>query len=262
MRNRSGEDIADDVDEPERVVSEQVAFHQAEAHERNAREPRADDDHLARAEAVRQQRPHPQRQQRGERKSERCLGGRPPEGLLVIVVEERPAIIGNADRDPEGEEREYGNPPAKEFLLHEDEAPAGKMTSSLYHGARRAVLALFFVHGFVYASWVSRIPAVQGALHLTAAELGLALLGFAAGSIPAMVLCGALIGRYGSRPLSIATTLAFCLALPAMALAPAGPWLFFALCLFGLGGGSMDVASNAHGAEVERLAGRSVMSSF
>ncbi|MDX2149787.1 MAG: MFS transporter [Bryobacteraceae bacterium] len=136
------------------------------------------------------------------------------------------------------------------------------MTSYVYHGPRFAMLALFFVHGFVYAAWVSRIPSIQARLGLTTTELGLVLLGFAAGAIPAMVLSGAVSARHGSRPVLAAATLAFCAALPGMALAGNGPLLFAALVLFGAAGGSMDVAKNAHASELERLAGGSFMSTF
>jgi len=61
---------------------------------------------------------------------------------------------------------------------------------SVPRAARRAVALLFFLNGIVFATWVTRIPAVQIRLLLTPGELGLALLGAAAGALVAMNLSG------------------------------------------------------------------------
>ncbi len=128
--------------------------------------------------------------------------------------------------------------------------------------ARRSVLGLFFLHGVVFSTWVSRIPAVQDNLHLSPAVLGLALLGVALGSVPSMPVTGYLIGRYGSRPVAAWSTLAFCASLPLMALAPDAWLLGLALMLYGAAAGAMDVSMNAHGIIVEANAGRPMMSTF
>jgi hypothetical protein len=47
--------------------------------------------------------------------------------------------------------------------------------------ARLAVLTAFFVNGALLGTWVSRIPAVQARLSLSEGQLGLVLLGLAAG---------------------------------------------------------------------------------
>jgi Fucose permease len=128
--------------------------------------------------------------------------------------------------------------------------------------SRNAVLLLFFLHGVIFATWVSRIPAVKNSLGLSASALGLSLLGVAIGSIPAMPLAGWLISHHGSRLVTIVASLGFCLALPGMAFASDAVTLGLALALFGATAGAMDVAMNAHGVAVERLVGRSTMSLF
>jgi hypothetical protein len=65
-----------------------------------------------------------------------------------------------------------------------------------------AVVARFLIHGLVVSTWVSRIPAIQTALGLTNARLGLCLLGTAVGSVVAVPVTGWLITRFGSKPVT------------------------------------------------------------
>src|SRR5277367_5151232 len=82
------------------------------------------------------------------------------------------------------------------------------------------VAARFLVHGLVVSTWVSRIPAVQGQLHLSNGALGMALLGAAIGSVSAVPVCGWLVSRHGSSRISTWTSVGFCVALvlPAVAI--------------------------------------------
>jgi hypothetical protein len=63
--------------------------------------------------------------------------------------------------------------------------------------ARFAVAAFFFLTGMTFASWAARIPAIQIRLGLSAGELGVALLGTAAGELVSMNLAGYLVARFG-----------------------------------------------------------------
>ncbi|HYH97477.1 MFS transporter [Hyalangium sp.] len=128
--------------------------------------------------------------------------------------------------------------------------------------ARIALYALFFVNGFAFASWVPHIPTVQAQLGLSAGQLGVALLGGAVGSLVFMPLAGALVARWGSRAVTLATGLLLCgvIALPVHA--PSLPWLMLSLVAVGGAAGSMSVAMNAHAVVVERRLGRTIMSSF
>jgi MFS family permease len=128
--------------------------------------------------------------------------------------------------------------------------------------ARLAVLAVFFIHGAVFANWVALIPSVQQHLRLTTGTLGLALLGSAVGSLLAMPLAGGLISRLGSRRVVVGAGLAYCAALLLPVLAPSSPALFLALVVFGAGQAATDVAMNAQGIAVEARHGRPLMSSF
>lgn len=121
---------------------------------------------------------------------------------------------------------------------------------------------LFFVHGLVTGTWVSRIPAIQAALRLNNGILGLTLLSGAAGAISTIPAAGWLVTRYGSARVTTISSVAFCCAaiLPGLA---ANAWgLSPALFIFGSCAAAMDVSMNAHGVEVEKLMRRPTMSRF
>jgi MFS family permease len=127
---------------------------------------------------------------------------------------------------------------------------------------RRAVAALFFLNGFGFASWATRIPQVQTTLAIGDAALGMALLALAAGSLLSMPLVGALVARHGSARVTGMLSLAFGATLALPALAPTYPLLVAALAIFGACIGGLDVAMNAHAAVNETRVGRPIMASF
>lgn len=128
--------------------------------------------------------------------------------------------------------------------------------------ARGAVALIFWTNGTLIASWVARIPTIKEHLGLDEAQLGLALFAIAVGALLAFPLTGILVARYGSKPVTLVTGLTLCLVLPLIALAPSLLGLSLILGLFGACHGSMDIAMNAHAAEVEKRYDRSIMASF
>ncbi len=128
--------------------------------------------------------------------------------------------------------------------------------------ARWAVLAIFFINGLVIASWVAHIPYIKAKFGLSEALLGLTLLVIAAGSVLSLTLVGGLIARFGSRQVTIVSTIAFCAVLPLLLLVPAFPLLLLSLAFFGLCIGAMDVAMNAQAVAVEEQYRRPIMSTF
>ena len=128
--------------------------------------------------------------------------------------------------------------------------------------ARLAISLVFLVNGAVLATWVSRIPVIKGALALSDGQLGLALLGMAIGALIAFPITGFLTSRFGSRNVTLVTGVLYCMILPLLTLAVSLPMLALTLLAFGAFNGSMDVAMNAHGVEVEERAGRRILSSL
>jgi fucose permease len=77
-----------------------------------------------------------------------------------------------------------------------------------------------------------------------------------------MVPAGALIARYGSRAVIVATALPAFGALCLIALAMSGPLLFGALMIWGSSAASLDVAMNAQGSAIQEKRGRPILSSL
>ena len=127
---------------------------------------------------------------------------------------------------------------------------------------RLAVLVAFFVNGALLATWISRIPATQMELNLSEGELGIVLLGMGVGVLIALSLAGGLIGRFGSRSVTISAAIAMCLFLPLLALAPNAIILWAALFLYGAATSTMDVAMNDQAVMVEQRSNKPLMSSF
>ena len=128
--------------------------------------------------------------------------------------------------------------------------------------AARATRLIFLVSGIGMAAWAPMVPYAKARLGLDDASLGLVLLAFGGGSMAAMPLVGWLTQRYGHRRVIGVGGLLLCLALPGLALASTAIALATILLCFGMALGAVDVAMNAHAVEVERRAGRPMMSGF
>ena len=132
--------------------------------------------------------------------------------------------------------------------------------------ARNAVLGTFFLNGFAFATWASRIPSVRHALDLGPGQLGLLLLSCSVGSVLSLPTAGGNVQRFGARRVVVAATLVEAMGLLLVAVGvgvlAVVPVTAIGLFLVGLGTGTWDVAMNVEGAEVERLMGRSIMPRF
>lgn len=128
--------------------------------------------------------------------------------------------------------------------------------------ARIAIAAIFFVNGFGFATWVSRIPAVRDALQLSDGQLGTALFAIAAGSLVAFPLAGRVTALKGAAAITLASGIVYCMTLATPALAPNLLLLWLALFVFGIANGAMDVSMNAVAVEVEAFVRKPIMSSL
>lgn len=120
----------------------------------------------------------------------------------------------------------------------------------------------FLAAGIGLASWAPLVPFAKSRLGIGDAELGLLLLCLGVGSVLAMLATGPLGVRFGSRRIINASGLAVAIFLPLLAIAPSPALLGLGLFAFGAAIGSLDVAMNMHAVQVERAAGRNLMSGF
>lgn len=139
------------------------------------------------------------------------------------------------------------------------------MPGDVLLGARNAVGAVFVLNGFLFASWVSRIPDARDRLSLTNGQLGLLLLALSAGSLLALPLAGAFLRRLGAARVLAAAAVLSAVGLVAVGLGT-GPLPVTAVAVglfaYGVGTGVWDVAMNVEGAAVERDLRRTVMPRF
>lgn len=128
--------------------------------------------------------------------------------------------------------------------------------------ARLATRLAFLVAGFGVACWAPLVPFAKQRLGVDDAVLGILLLCIGLGSVIAMVITGALSARYGSKPIIVVGGIGLAVILPLLAVAGTPLTLGVALLGFGASLGSLDVAMNIHGVDVERAEERPLMSGF
>jgi MFS family permease len=127
---------------------------------------------------------------------------------------------------------------------------------------RFALCAVFAAHGFMFASWAVRVPAVKEQTAASSAALGLALLGLSAGAVATMLLAGALCRRFGSPRVTVLSCAALSLTLTLPALARSAPALGLLLAAFGAAYGCLNVAMNSVAVDIVTALGRPVMPGF
>lgn len=129
-------------------------------------------------------------------------------------------------------------------------------------GYRLATTAFFFISGFGYSSWASRIPAIKAQLHLSEAEFGAVLFAFPIGLMLTMPFTKRILNLFSSRycMLSGAVLFNIVLALPGFA---AFVWqLVIILLIFGGSRNILNLSMNAQALEVQRLYPKSIMTTF
>src|SRR3954465_10993018 len=101
---------------------------------------------------------------------------------------------------------------------------------------RIAVSAYFFLFGFCFSSWASRIPAIQQKLGLTETALGLVLFSLPAGLFVSLPITGWLVAKKGSRPIVVFASICYGAILVTLGLAKSQLSLIACLFVFGLAG--------------------------
>lgn len=138
-------------------------------------------------------------------------------------------------------------------------------TSDIGRRATGAVLAAFALNGFLFANWVSRLPAVRDALGLSPAQMGLLLLVGSFGSLLALPLTGGVAQRFGTaRTVLIAMLVSaggFVVLILGLHLGLV-PLLAAGLLGAMVGVAGWDVAMNLEGGAVEHVVERQIMPRF
>ena len=140
------------------------------------------------------------------------------------------------------------------------------MTSPSARSARTGTFVAFSVNGFVFATWMSRLPDIREALDLTPSGLGVLLLAISAGAALGLPTAGRIANRLGPAN---TIRLSAVIALPGICFGALMVQLhaplyaaMVGLFLLGLGNGVWDVAQNLEGTMVEQSLGRAIMPWF
>jgi predicted MFS family arabinose efflux permease len=127
---------------------------------------------------------------------------------------------------------------------------------------RAAITTVFFVNGALFASWVSRIPAISDRVHAGPGLLGLALLAPAVAAVVTMPVVGRLLPGRSSRTFCRAAVAAVGAAIMLPALVHSVAALAAVLLMLGVANSSLDLVMNAQGVSIERHGSRVILSSL
>ena len=127
---------------------------------------------------------------------------------------------------------------------------------------RIATTIFFFISGFGYSTWASRIPAIQQQLHLSDAQLGSLLLASPIGVLFTVPITGKLLGRYSSKSITLFGAIFYNIVLGMLAFTTQIWELAVILFLFGSSRNLLNLSINAQAVEIQGLYNKSIITSF
>ena len=127
---------------------------------------------------------------------------------------------------------------------------------------RRANAVYFFISGFGYSSWTSRIPGIKESLKLNDAHFGTLLFMMPVGLILTMPLTGKLLDHFRSKTILLIGAMIYNLVLACMGFSKYAWILGIVLFFFGSSRNLMNLSVNAQAIGVQALYSRSIMTSF
>jgi MFS family permease len=127
----------------------------------------------------------------------------------------------------------------------------------------RLFLSVFyFLSGFAFASWASRIPTIKTAFGFTDAELGTILLFMPISSMAGLPLSGWLVSKYDSRiPLAAAFSM-LGLAVLLIGFSVSTPMLIFSICFFSFALRMLNISMNTQAITLQKLYQKKINGSF
>ena len=125
--------------------------------------------------------------------------------------------------------------------------------------SRRGVAALFVANALVFSSIVTRYPELKDAFGLTELAFGLMVACGPVGSIVGSVLAGRLVARAGAVPVAVTSSVVLGGLLVLAGFAGNVVVVAGVLFVIGFADATGDVGNNAHGLEVQRQLGRSII---
>ncbi|MEQ4515971.1 MAG: MFS transporter [Pantoea agglomerans] len=125
-----------------------------------------------------------------------------------------------------------------------------------------ATRIIFFIAGFITATWAVIVPFARGNTGVNEAQLGTLLLCLGVGALIAMPVTGWLTSRFGCRRVILVAVALVIISTPWLSVLSNPLLLALALLVFGVGIGVTDCAMNIQAILVEKQAKKPVMSGF
>jgi len=126
----------------------------------------------------------------------------------------------------------------------------------------QATRIIFFLAGFITATWAVIVPFARANTGVNEAQLGTLLLCLGVGALIAMPVTGWLTSRFGCRRVILVAVALIVISAPWLAVLSDPLLLALALLIFGIGIGVTDCAMNIQSILVEKQAAKPVMSGF
>jgi MFS family permease len=127
---------------------------------------------------------------------------------------------------------------------------------------RLANAVFFFISGFGYASWASRIPTIQRQLHLNEAQLGGILFAMPIGLMLTLPVTGRLLSSFSSRRVMLFGALFFSVVLALIGFTQNVWQLVLVLFCLGVSRNLFNISTNAQAVGVQALYDKSIMATF
>lgn len=128
--------------------------------------------------------------------------------------------------------------------------------------ARISGTVFYFISGFGYSAWASRIPSIQRHLHLNEAQLGAVLFAMPVGLMLTMPVTGNLLNRFSSRSIMFFGAMVFNISLALIGFAGQVWQLAIILFMFGSSRNLFNLSLNAQSVSVQSLYSRSIITFF
>ena len=128
--------------------------------------------------------------------------------------------------------------------------------------ARAATFVFFFISGFGFSTWASRIPTIQQQLHLNEAALGGVLFAMPIGLMLTLPLTGYLLQRFSSRHVMFTGAILFNGMLALLGFVTHTWQLVAVLFCFGCSRNLFNISLNAQSVSLQALYDRSIIASF
>jgi len=124
------------------------------------------------------------------------------------------------------------------------------------------VAIFFFVSGFGFSTWASRIPTIQQQLHLNEAQLGAVLFALPIGLMLTLPVTGVLLSRWDSRIIMMGGAVLFNIMLSLIGFVTRTWELVVGLFCFGASRNLLNISANAQSIGVQALYDKSIIARF